>query len=572
MKAFFLSLFLLTFLHISNIFAQSFSQAMELYRGEEYQEAAELFLNSDDERSQLFAGKSYLSLSDYSTAIHHLQTASESSRNDIRNEALYSLSMAHFGLENYDISLQYLFNLANGDNSTGLRSDAQRFYNQVLNYLSVNDRYETLYRLNSSAIQYDLVNSSKPFLEEKAYRFMVNELVRLTGNTFTPLQIDGELLSGLYSQDEIDQYPSAPEGTVYNIGVILPTFEETQPEFTIPRNLYYGMVLAADNFNEENSNRKINLIFKNSYENADSTAAAFSELAWSKKVDAVIGPLFSEPATTMARLSEEYQIPMLAPLANSDSLNRDYNYTFQMNPTFEIQGKKMAQFAVRELNLTSLAIITEEGSLGRSSALAFRHEAERLGATITYYIEENFASTGYDFSEVSNFFTTNQALRDSLNIRPSQGIYAPFTGEASTTLIDLLMNNLEAMDSNMVVLGSEEWEYARLSNYQRRYFDIFYTQSFVETPESSSIENFAENYGERFESDPDHFSRIGYDTANFLFTSLGIAGNPDYLTTVMRNRPLYDGLSYDVLFDGKRINQHVFIKTLTESPNPDDDF
>lgn len=563
MKAFLISLLFFTFIQAQS-FGQSFSEAMEMYRAEDYEQAAELFLNSDDDRSQLFAGKSLLALTDYSAAINYLQIASQSSQDNIRQEALYSLAMAHFSLENYDVSLKNLYELANDENNTGLRSDAQRFYSQILNYLSIQDRYDTLYKLESPAIQYDLVNSSAPFLDEETFRIMVDELIKITGDSFNRRDIERELLSNQSSQSGRDQYPSAPEGMVYNIGVILPTFDENDPDFVIPRNLYYGMVLAADHFNERNRDKKVNLIFKNSAENTDTTAAAFSELAWTKKVSAVLGPLFSEPAARLAELSEEYQIPMLAPLANSDSLNMDYNYTFQMNPTFEIHGKKMARFAVQDLGIETFSVITQPGSLGRISALAFRQEAERLGANISYYIEEDFSATGYDFNEITNYFTSDPALRDSLNVQQSDAVYAPFMGEASTTMMNLLMNNLEAMDSNIIILGSEEWENANLSDYQRELFDIYYTQSFVENPDTSTVNFFVEDYETRFGTEPDRFSRIGYDTADFLFRSLNTAGNTDYLGRAIRQQSIYDGLAFRFFFDGRRINQHVFIRSLTE--------
>lgn len=564
MKVFLTLIVLFTCLHTQLSAQSSFSEAMEVYRDENYQQAAELFLNSDDDRSQLFAGKSFLALTDYSTAINHLQVASQSSEQNIRQEALYSLAMAHFMLENYDMSLEYLYELASGDNQTGLRSDAQRFYNQILNYMSIQERYEILYKLQSPAIQFDLVRSSRPFLNADSLRIMVNELIKTTGDAFSRQEIEQELLADLRSQTDQIEYPAAPEGMVYNIGVILPMFDENDPDFTIPRNLYYGMVLAADNFNEQNRNQKVNLIFKNSAENADTTATVFSELAWTKKVDAVIGPLFSEPASRMAQLSEEYQIPMLAPLANSDSLNLDYNYTFQMNPTFEMHGKKMAQFAVQELRLDTLAIITEESSLGRNSALAFRREAERLGANISYYIEKDFASTGYDFGEITDVFTSDEALIDSLNIRPSDAVFVPFTGEASTTMMNLLMNNLESMDSDLIVLGTEEWEYAPLTDYQRQFFDIYHTQSFVQNPDTSSMSFFTDDYETRFGTEPDRFSRIGYDTANYLFRSLETAGNPDYLGRAIRNGSIFNGLAFRVFFDGHRVNQNVFIRSLSD--------
>lgn len=563
MKAFLTFLLLFTFFHAQSS-AQSFSEAMEMYQAEEYQQAAELFLNSDDERSQLFAGKSFLALTDYSTAINHLKIASESTQQNIRQEALYSLAMAHFNLKNYDVSLEHLYELASGENRTGLQSDAQRFYNQILNYLSVQDRYEALYELQTPAIQFDLVRSSRPFMSADTFRFMVDELSNIAEEAFSRQEIEQELLANLESQTDQIEYPAPPEGMVYNIGVILPTFEENDPDFVIPKNLYYGMVLAADDFNERNRNQKVNLIFENSAENADTTAAVFSELAWTKKVDAVIGPLFSEPASRMAELSEEYQIPMLAPLANSDSLNLDYNYTFQMNPTFEIHGKKMAQFAVQELGIQTFSIITEPNSLGRISATAFRQEAERLGADISYFIEEDFASTGYDFSEVGDVFTSNEALIDSLNIRQSDAVFAPFTGEASTTMMNLLMNNLEAMESNVIVLGTEEWEFAQLTDYQRQSFDVYYTQSYVQNPDTSSMNRFTDDYETRFGTEPDRFSRIGFDTADYLFRSLETAGNPAYLGRAIRTGSAYNGLAYRVFFDGRRVNQHVYIRSLSE--------
>ena len=131
-------------------------------------------------------------------------------------------------------------------------------------------------------------------------------------------------------------------------------------------------------------------------------------------------------------------------------------------------------------------------------------------------------------------------------------------------MMNLLMNNLESMNSDVIILGSEEWERANTTNYQRQFFGIYYTQSFVENPDPSSANLFMENYETRFGTEPDRFSRIGYDTADFLFRSLETAGNPDYLGRAMRNQSIYDGLAYRIFFDGERINQHVFIRSLSE--------
>lgn len=547
-----------------SISAQSFDQGVDLYNSQQYEEAAELFSQLDDHRSLLFAGKSYLAISELTVASRYLYAALKSDSEVIRDEAIYSLALTHFELKNYAQSLEYLYRLMVSQNRSGLRNDARRFYNQILDFVSVNQRFQLLHNLSSPSIKFDLVNRSQSYVDRSNIQLMIDELLNLTSDASERERIRQHFASETGLRRVIQEFPTAPIGTVYNVGVILPEFNENDPDFTIPRNLYFGMILAANDFNSRNLDQKVRLVFRNSYEHPDSTANAFQELVWKHKIDAVIGPLFSEPATRLAQLAEDFEIPMVAPLANSDNLNRDFKYTYQMNPTFALHGRKMAQFAVEELRLDTLAIITEPESLGRASALAFRHEAERLGAHISYYIEEDFAATGYDFSEVMSVFNPNEELRDSLNLISSDGIYAPFTGQASATMMNLMLNSLEGMRSEVIILGSTEWEFARLTPFQSRFFEIYYTGAFGEPHDQSAVDFFQADYQARYGTDPDRFSYLGYDTATFLFQSLERAGNPVYLERAIRNAPEHNGLTLNIYFDGYRINQNLFIRPLSD--------
>lgn len=556
-------LFLLP-LFAASVAAQSFDQGVELYNSEQYLEAAELFSDLNDHRSMLFAGKSYLAISELTLASRYLYTALESNIESIHHEALYSLALTHFELKNYAQSLEYLHRLIESQNRSGLRNDARRFYTQILDFVSVNQRFQLLHTLSTPSIRFDLVTRSQSYLDPSGIQLMVEELLKLTPDASERERIHQYFSTESELRRAVQAYPSAPIGTVYNVGVILPEFDESDPDFTIPRNLYFGMVLAANDFNSRNIDQKVRLFFRNSYVDPDSTAKAFTDMVWKHKIDAVIGPLFSEPAIRMAHLAEEFEIPMLAPLANSDDLNKDFKYTYQLNPTFAVHGQKMAQYAVQELQLNSLAIITEPRSLGRASALAFRHEAERLGAQISYYIEEDFASTGYDFTEVMQVFNSNEEIADSLNFLPSDAIYAPFTGQASTTMMNLMMTALEGMRSDLVILGSEEWEFTELTPFQNRFFEIYYTQSFGEPIDQSAVDFFQTDYEARFESVPDRFSHLGYDAATTLFQSLERAGNPVYLERALRTSSEHRGLSLHIHFDGYRINQNLFIRPLSD--------
>jgi len=543
--------------------AQSFQEGVELYESEQYEEAIEILQDVNSDEALLFIGKSYLALGNYPLTRSYMDQLQNSERMSIQQEAEYTKAVLLFRTKDYSSSLNTLNQLLESSNRSGIQIDARRLYNQIIRYLVISEQFEVLQNADSRSLRMDVARQSKRQMDEPLFRSLVNELLRLEPDTSLHDQILETLDLNQVSQNSTFSYPTAPEGTVYHIGVVLPTFDEEDPDFTIPRNLYFGIMLAAEEFNSRNSDKKVQLIFKNSAESPDTTAMAVTELAWAHHADAVIGPLFSDTAQRMAELAEEYRVPMLAPLANSDELNLDYNYTFQFNPTFEVHGKNMARYAVQELGLDTLAVITEENSLGRESALAFRKEAERLGAFVSYYFEDDFAAIGYDLSEFTEVFTPDEALIDSLGYIPTQAIYAPFTGQASNTMASLLMNDLEAMRSRQIILGSEEWQNADLSAYQRRTFEIFHSQASGTAADSTTVAYFEEDFSTRFNTSPDRFAQMGYDTATFLFQSLETAGNASYLGRVLRNKEVYNGLALQIHFDGHRINQMVYVKPLT---------
>lgn len=560
------SLFFLGIIFSATLSAQTFDQGLDLYEQEEYSEALQIFTTLDDERADLFAGKSHYALYNFPLAINYLRRAEQSSRETIRDEATYTLALSHFGLRNYDKTVVLLHSLAEGNNRTGLRQTATRFYNQFLGFLTNRERFNLLFSVESQAIRFDIVKNSRPFLTQSEFDVLAQELLKTTTDSTWRTRIERELINGDQRLRNVPgPYVNAPDGMVYNVGVVLPLFDENDPDFSIPRNMYFGMLMAADEFNSRNISKKVNLTFKNSAENQDSTSLAMAELVYSHRVDAVLGPLFSDPATVVAEYASEYHIPVVVPLANSDELNREYEYTFQMNPTPETHGIQMAQYAVNTLRLDTLAVITDSESSGRSSALAFRHEAERLGAHISYYIEEDFASSGYEFTEITEVFTPDPELIDSLNYVPSDGIFAPFTGQAAGTMTNLLLNSLEAMRSDIVIMGTQDWESVRLNDFQQRFFEIYHTDSKALETESSNREFFIEDYRIRYGLEPDDFAMLGFDVATFLFQQLETAGNPAYLKKSLSETNEFRGLTLGVIMDGNRSNQHLFIRPLTEN-------
>jgi hypothetical protein len=545
------------------VFGQSFEEGLELYEQQNFREAAEIFTQLDDEQSILFAGKSYFGLQNYVTANEYLRNVSETAETTMyRQEAAYTLALSHFRMKNFTQSLELLYELAEHGERGRVRVDAQRLYRQIMRYLSLEQRARVMQHTNHRQIAKDIVVSSFNYVDPLEYQSLVDGFL----NRITDSDESQRLKAELSRENNQPQRSSLahPDGIVYNIGVILPADENNSADLLVPRNLYYGITLAAEEFNSQNPDKKIFLKYRNSYRDPDSTARAFQDLVLNGHVDAVIGPLFSEPAERMSKLAEEFRVPMIAPLANSDDINISHNYTFQMNPTFGIHGKMMARHAVQTLGLDTLAVMTQKDALGTASAHSFRREAERLGAFISYFIEEDYSAVGYDLTEFTKVFTSDRSEIEENNYIPTQGIYAPFTGQAANTLMNLLMTDLEVLRSGMVIMGSEEWENARLSNWQNRNFEIYFTRTFDEKADSSTVAFVYQDFETRFGTEPDRFAKIGFDVGTYLFSSLDEAVNPVYLGRALMNREPYDGLQLSIDMDESRINQHLIIQPLSQ--------
>jgi len=540
------------------VLGQSFDEGLELYEQQNFREAAEIFTQLDDSQSMLFAGKSYFALQNYVKANEYLRPVSETAETAAyRQEAAYTLALSHFRMKNFTQSLELLYELAEHGDRGRVRFDAQRFYRQMMRYLSLEQRFNVLQHTSHRQIAKDIVVSSFNYVEPSEYKTLVDGFL----NRIIDSEEYQELREELSREGQAQRSPLAhPEGIVYNIGVILPADENGSADLLVPRNLFYGITLAAEEFNSQNPDKKIFLKYRNSYRDPDSTARAFKDLVLNGHVDAVIGPLFSEPAERMSKLAEELRVPMIAPLANSDDININHNYTFQMNPTFGVHGKMMARHAVETLGLDTLAVMAQKNALGTASAHSFRREAERLGAFISYFIEEDFSAVGYDLSEFTKVFTSDRSEIEEHNYIPTKGIYAPFTGQAASTLMSLLMTDLEVLRSGMIIMGSEEWENARLSSWQNRNFEIYYTRTFDEKADSSIVAFVKQDFETRFGSEPGRFAKIGFDVGTYLFSSLNEAVNPAYLGKALMNRGPYEGLQLSIDLGQNRINQHLTIQ------------
>ncbi|NGP87881.1 ABC transporter substrate-binding protein [Fodinibius halophilus] len=552
-----------------NAEAQSFDEGLKLYQQGKYEEAASIFTQLKTKRGYLFSGKSYFGLGKYLTAKSYLEQLSAKDNSELYLEAQYNLALTDFQLGQYGNALNRLYPFKDQQRKTQLVTDAIHFYDDILHFLTMNQRKNAFQQAENAQIKYDLVKAAFSNVDYPIAKMLYNQLVQTKIDTTIPaMQKLSKMIRDSVSyavEKSYNSRPNTPSGMTYNIGAALPSYDNESAEFEVARNLYFGFVLAAETFNQHHTDKKAFIRFQNTAANKDTAAFAMTNFAWNVNADAVLGPLFSEPAKRMTEYAEQYQIPMLAPLANSGSLNTDNPYVFQANPTLGAHGKQMAEYAVNTLNMDTLAVIAEKNTLGVNSAYTFRDHAERLGARVSYFFVEDFASQGFDLTDYTKYFTTDTVKIDSLRYHHVDGIYAPFTGQAAPTLAELLWVDLEGMNSSIPVLGSQVWGDANIPKEQLDNREIYFSESFYLNKKSQKVEQFSERFKKRFDIEANRFSMIGYDTAEYILRTLNRVGNPALLKDALKHQPLYEGLISNISFEGTHVNQQVKIFTVSKA-------
>jgi len=547
--------------------SQNLDAGFRLYENGDYDRALTVFEQSNIPEAFLFAGKSHFNMGNSYKAIHYYQKVSENTPFDIFQDALFSEALAHIDLNNFSIALQTLYRLSTLQPRSPVVLEGQELYQDLLDYLSPDQKLRAFNESGQQQIRFDILDSIVGHVNYSIAASVYNLYKKASSDTlnFNLQRIERALSDSVSYSLSVSprQYPQPPSGTIYRIGVALPAFEPDQQAFEISQSLYFGIQYAVERFNTENSDTKVFLHFKNTYADVNKVDNAAADLIWNKQVDAIIGPMISETSRKFAEYAEQHEVPMITPLANSDTVNIANNYAFQLNPTFGIRGKKMARFAVQNLGLDTLAILAESTGLGAASAVEFRHEAERLGAHIAYNFVQNLEEQGYAITDYTQIFSKDSVLIDSLRITPVQAVYAPFTGDAASTLIESLLTDLEAMQSPVTILGSEEWEFAQIQNRRMDSLHVYYTKAFDMVSDSSNTEKFNREYLNRFNVTPTQFSYIGYDAATLLLKTLKRVGNPVYLKKALRNVTRLEGLSTTFIFNNSNVNEFVSIKKLT---------
>jgi ABC-type branched-subunit amino acid transport system substrate-binding protein len=380
---------------------------------------------------------------------------------------------------------------------------------------------------------------------------------------------------------KVQQKGAAP----VQVGLLAPmTGEDAQ----IGQFILQGVKLALDTHNARAQN-PIKLIVYDTKGNPVETAKKSKELITKDQAQLCIGPILSSTAAVSAAMFSGKDIVMLTPTANEDGISSIGDNIFQMNVTLGAMARKLARYALENLNIREFAIIAPNTAFGYAMADAFKEELGRRSIEVIH--EEYFDEGKHDFTpelrrlrhrllcrrleaiaaERGDMRRITQVSRaDSLRYADTTfavgGLFMPLSDYEDVVKLapQVVFQRIRTQ-----MLGAGRWDDPRVPSEGKRYVhDAIISVGAQHSQESDEWQKFSAAYRARFNSDANRIAAMGYDAAMLVIKAVNETGGTDVgrLKRTISAVQGYNGVSGMVSFDPHTgANSEVLIMKVTET-------
>ncbi|KPU44510.1 hypothetical protein OXPF_15930 [Oxobacter pfennigii] len=328
--------------------------------------------------------------------------------------------------------------------------------------------------------------------------------------------------------------PSA-EGDIV-IGVLQ---DITGPTSTLGKMIQDGAQWAADEINAAGgvNGRKIQLKTYDTKGDVQEAINAFTRMATTDKVTAVIGPPVANIGIAIAPISENYNVPVLAFAIDDRATIKDdktpYKNMFLFQPSAMQQGDIMANYAVTEKGFKKFGIIYNQANAYSVSLVdAFKKSASGLGATIA--AEVPYQPTDKDFKTM-------------LNKIVAEGVDAIYAPNYTQELILIVQQARAIGYEGPLVCGLDAAPpFPSLAGADAN--GIIYINNITES--EPQIQSIAKAYKEKKNSDATNKFFLGYDVMKIIAKTVGEVGDDSVaIRNAVEKLTGYQGLTGNITID-----------------------
>jgi len=294
------------------------------------------------------------------------------------------------------------------------------------------------------------------------------------------------------------------------------------------------------------------------------------ELIEVHKVPVILGPVLSQDAIVTAGMVSGKNTTMLTPTATEEGISQLGDNVYQMNVSIGTLARKIASYAMANLNMKEFAILAPATEYGITMANSFKDELKKKNIEVVAeeYFEEGANDFSAQFGQLRNkllrrYFERMSAERgttfkgtvsrgDSLKYLDTtltvNGLFIPAeTDDVVMLAPQVAFNRIKAQ-----ILGSNGWQSKKVLQDGSTYVQGALISATIETDQTvNEWVEFKKTFKSRYNYEPDRINALGYDAANLIVNAVRGVGNENSsrIADALQKVQGYQGLAGMVSFD-----------------------
>lgn len=296
-----------------------------------------------------------------------------------------------------------------------------------------------------------------------------------------------------------------------------------------------GLQLAIDEINKKGiDGKKIKLIkVDNKSDAAEATNGAI-KLISQDNVSAIIGAATSTNTLAQVQVAQENKVPLLTPTGTSPTVTfqkgKLNNFVFRTCFIDPFQGTVAANFASKELNVKSAAILIDSSSdYAKGLAAAFKESFVKNGGKVV--------SEGAYVAKDTDFRATLTRIKAS----NPKFVFLPGYYEE----VGLIVKQARELGIDVPFMGGDGWDSPKLIELggASALNNTYITNHYSSSDSDPLVQDFVKAFEAKYDGkSPDAFNALGYDSAYFLADAIKRAGSSDRVK-IQKALAETDGLS-----------------------------
>jgi branched-chain amino acid transport system substrate-binding protein len=303
-----------------------------------------------------------------------------------------------------------------------------------------------------------------------------------------------------------------------------------------------GVRLAIEEANAKGGvlGKKIKLVTLDDRGDSAEAANAVSRLIDVEKVSALLGEVSSSLSLAGGRVAQRRKIPMISPTSTNPKVTEVGDYIFRVCFIDPFQGKVMATFARKNLNLNQVAILKDvknDYSIGLADA--FQKSFTELGGKVV--AQQSYSQGDTDFS----------AQVTAVRGTGAQALFVPGyyseVGSIARTAVRLGLK--------VPLLGGDGWDSPDLFKIggdaiNGSYFSDHFAPDVATEKARAFVANFTTKYGQA----PTGLGALGYEAALVLIDAVARAGksDPTAIRDAIATTKDFEGVTGKITLDAQR--------------------